>query len=63
MEALPEVPEVSDLSYRGEACQHLDLNLVGLEVKAVLQITEARRADPLTSTSLTSRAEVYTQEL
>jgi hypothetical protein len=27
--------------------------------RSVLQITEARRGDPLTSTSLTSRAEVY----
>jgi hypothetical protein len=30
-----------------------------LQDNAVLQITEARRGDPLTSTSLTSRAEVY----
>ena len=30
---LATLPLVSDPSYRGEACQHLDLDLVGLEVK------------------------------
>ena len=27
------VPDSSDPGYRGEACQHLDLDLVDLEVK------------------------------
>jgi hypothetical protein len=33
-------PFSSALSYRGEACQHLDLDLVGLEVNkaAVLEV-------------------------
>ena len=35
------------------------VSIFGSQLDAVLQITEARRADPLTSTSLTSRAEVY----
>ena len=29
---------LSALSYRGEACQHLDLDLVGLEVKGHFRI-------------------------
>jgi hypothetical protein len=32
----------SDLSYRGEACQHLDLDLVGLEVKGLFRIRKVQ---------------------
>jgi hypothetical protein len=32
----------SDLSYRGEACQHLDLDLVGLEVKGHFRIRKVQ---------------------
>jgi hypothetical protein len=32
----------SDLSYRGEACQHLDLDLVDLEVKGHFRIRKVQ---------------------
>ena len=32
----------SDPSYRGEACQHLDLDLVGLEVKGHFRIRKVQ---------------------
>jgi hypothetical protein len=32
----------SDLNYRGEACQHLDLDLVDLEVKCHFRIRKVQ---------------------
>jgi hypothetical protein len=37
-----DAPTVSDLSYRGEACQHLDLDLVDLEVKCHFRIRKVQ---------------------
>jgi hypothetical protein len=35
-------PLYSDRSYRGEACQHLDLDLVDLEVKGHFRIRKVQ---------------------
>jgi hypothetical protein len=39
---LPSDFDSSDLSYRGEACQHLDLDLVDLEVKCHFRIRKVQ---------------------
>jgi len=39
---LPDMLAISDSGYRGEACQHLDLDLVDLEVKGYFRIRKVQ---------------------